>query len=119
MAAGTHARVARQGTADMLDPLLQGERITPFIELVGEIADQRFDIEPGNQRRHLADDNRTRPKWLQYEAELRQLVSPGRDAGRKGRVELDDFRQQEDLPCDAVAGERRLHPLIDEALMGS
>src|ERR1700730_10178250 len=34
-AARSHARMARQGAADMLDPLLQGERVTPFLELVG------------------------------------------------------------------------------------
>ena len=92
----------------MLDPLLQGQRVTPFVDLVGEITDQRFDIEPGNQRRHLADNDRASTKRLQHEAELRQLICPRADPRGLRGVEFDDFGEEQDLPRDAVPGKRVL-----------
>src|SRR5712671_4041683 len=46
VAPGAHAGMAGEGAADGLDPLLQGQRIAPFGELVSEVAHQRADIEP-------------------------------------------------------------------------
>ena len=109
--------MAGERAADMLDPLLQGQRVAPFLDLIGEIADQRFDIEPRDERRHLAHDDRARSERLQHEAELRQLVGPRRDPSGECRVKLDDLGEEQDLPRDAVPGERFLHALIDEPLM--
>ena len=68
-------------------------------------------------RRRLAHRDRARAERLDGEAEARELVGARQQPLDVGLVELDDLGDQQDLPRDAAALERRLHALVDEPLM--
>ena len=57
------------------------------------------------------------PKSLERQAEARQLRGARGEPRGVGLVELDDLRDQQDLARHAARCERRLQPLIDDALM--
>src|SRR5438105_4699735 len=105
----------------MLDPFLQGERIAPFLELVREIADQRFDIEPEEQGRYLADDHRAR-------TDRRGLARPEKPVGGLGQLARWHARREGEArrrlwdaiggPGRAEGGKRRMGSRRRTALPG-
>ena len=54
---------------------------------------------------------------LEREPEAGQLIGARCQPGSIGLIKLDDFRNQHDLAGDAGHFDRRLHSLIDDALM--
>jgi len=116
-AAGAHRAVAGQGGGDVQEASFERQRLVPFRHVLGEIAHQRARIDLAEQRRRLAHRDRARAKRLDDEAVTRKLVRPREQAGDIGLVELDDFRDQEQLPRHAILFDRGFQPFIDDALM--
>ncbi len=117
-AAGAHAAMAGERAADLLEPLAQRQRRSPFGELVGKVADQPDQVGLAEQRRRLAHHHGAGAERLQHQAELGQLVRPRREARHRRFLELDHLGDQQALAGDAAIAERPLHPLIDQPLVG-
>ena len=85
--------------------------------MLGEIAQQACGVGPAQQRRRLAHRDGAGTEGFDREPEARQFLGAV-DQLLDGRlVQLDDFRDQQDLSLYAVLRQLRLQSLIDDALM--
>jgi len=116
-AAGAHRAVAGHGGGDMHQAALERKRFVPFRHVFGEIAHQRLSVDLAQQRRSLAHGNGAGAERLDDQAVARKFVSARNQPLDVGLVELDDLGDQQDLASDAGARERRLQPLVDDALV--
>ena len=95
-AAGAYAGVAGERTADAASMRsFSGERVVPFGQFLGEVADQSGDLSsPANERRHLS---RTMTAPDPKPSRMRPKLPPtssgaGHDPGGESGIELDDLR---------------------------
>ena len=75
-------------------------------DVVGEIAHQALDVGLAQHRGHLAHHHGVGAERLDDEAEFGEFVGARRDALDLGRIEFDDFGNQQRLARDAAARQR-------------
>ena len=97
---------------------LERQRLVPFRHMLAEIAKKRARIDRAEQRRCLAHRDGSRAERLDGKAEAQELRGARDEPLDVGLIEFDDVRNQQDLPADAGAVERRLETLVDDALVG-
>ena len=114
---GAHRAVAGHGGGDVHQPALQGKRLVPFGQMLGEVASQRRGVNLAQHRRCLADGDGAGAERLDGEAKALELVGARQQALDIGGVELDDFRDEQDLPGDALLVDSGLHALVNQPLV--
>src|SRR5438270_639866 len=113
-----HRAVAGHGRGHMHEAPLERQRLVPFRHMLAEIAKKRARIDRAEQRRCLAHRDGSRAERLDGKAEAQELRGARDEPLDVGLIEFDDVRNQQDLPADAGAVERRLETLVDDALVG-
>ena len=78
---------------------------------------KRLGVDLAKERGGLAHRHRARPERLDHEAVAGKLLGARDEPLDVGLVELDDLGDQQDLAGDAGLVERRLQPLVDDALV--
>ena len=115
---GAHAHVAGQGAGNFFQPFLERQGIAGFSNLVGEIAHQTLHVQLAQHGGDLAHHHGIGSEGFDHQAQLGQLGGAGADAGDFRRVHIHHFGDQQRLAMDAAIGQRLLHALIDQPLMG-
>ncbi len=116
-AACAHRAVARHRGGDVHQRRSSGSASSHSAMCSARVPHQRLRVDP----RRAARASRTpRPRPART-ARWRDRISQARRRGAKplhvGLVELDDLGDQQDLPRHACPLQRRLHALVDDALM--
>ncbi len=94
------------------------QRLVPFTDVLGEIADQAGAIDFAEQRWGLAQSNSTRAKSLDDQAIARELIGAGDKPLDIALIEFDNFRNEKDLSGHAILGDRLFQAFIDDTLVG-
>ena len=115
--AGADRAVAGHGGEHMIELALESGGGSPFLEAVDEIREQLAKLPRSERRRRFANGDRAGTERLDDEPELLEELRLLEELGAIGRVEVDDFGRQHDLPFDAARRSFALQPLVDEALM--
>ncbi len=104
---GTHAAVAGHGRANRVEPRLDAAGFA-FAEFLHEIADQRLQIAMAQERRRFAHDHGAGSEAFDDEPAIGELAAIFEQSGRVFLRQLDDFRNEQELPGDAAASQGRL-----------
>ena len=84
----------------MVEPAFERRGSSPFIEGIDEVGEQQAQLARSERGRRLANGDRAGTESLDDQAELFEEPRMREEPGAIGRVEIDDFRRQHDLPLD-------------------
>ncbi len=116
-AARAHRIVAGDGGEPMVEPALERLMAVLGERVFGEVAHQPFEIARGDQARRLAHQYGAGAEALQDKSQRFQLGRALDERCRRGGVEVDDQRREQDLPDDARLGALAFQLLVDDPLM--
>jgi len=105
-AAGAHSTVASHRGCYLHQAAFERQRLVPFADVLGEIADQAGAIDFAEQRRGLAQSNSARAKSLDDQAIALELIGACDKPLDIALIDFDDFRNEKDLSGHAILGDR-------------
>src|SRR5579883_1483901 len=114
---GAHRAVTGHAGGDSHQPPLERQGLVPFADVVGEIADETRAVNRAKERRRLAQRDRAGAERFEHKAKARQLVRTRGEPLDVGLVELDDFRNEQDLSRHAALRKRGFQLLVNDALV--
>src|SRR5215467_16147148 len=102
---------------DLHQTSLQRQRLVPFIDMLGKIANEASAIDFAKERGRFAQSHGAGTERFNDQTIARELVGVTDEAFDIGFIELDDFGNEKDLPRHTSLGDRFLQSLIDDAFM--
>ena len=117
-APGAHRAVTGHGGGDVHETALERQRLVPFADMLGEVADQTRAIDFAEQRRRLAQRHRAGAEGFEDETIARKFLRVSEEVHHILFVQFDDIGDEQNLSSDAGPVDRRFEFFIDDTFVG-